>query len=406
MSEQRPGCPVCASVDLERTVERPQIPAMQNYVYRTADHARAAKIGRLGLAVCRECGFAFNGDFLPDLLDYDQGYDNSVPSSVMGEYYAALARHLNASYLHDQGLIVDVGCGKGTFLRTLTQLFPRVRGLGIDPSYEGPLEDVSGSLRFIREIFAEDQLTERPSLVICRHVLEHMNRPVVFLQSLYAAARAFPGVPFFVEVPDLNWIVQHQAFWDFCYEHCNYFTPTSLENAMYRAGFRTTRSRTAFGDQYIWLEAVAETAPADQPLQNDDGIRLVNRLQQYRQAEEARIERARGRLAELSRQQWKIVVWGMATKGILFSYLVDPQHRLIDHCIDVNRNKQGCFVPVTGHLIESPDVLPVEFADRLAIVVMNENYLNEIAATCRDRGLNPAFLNASGESLSVSARFD
>ncbi len=372
---------------------------MQNYVYRTADHARTARIGRLCLTVCRECGFAFNGDFSPELLDYDQGYDNSVPSSVMGEYYATLARYFNETYLHDEGLIVDVGCGKGTFLQTLSQLFPRVRGLGIDPSYEGPLQDASGSLRFIREIFAEDQLTERPSLVICRHVLEHMNRPVAFLQSLRVAAQAFPGVPFFVEVPDLNWIVQHQAFWDFCYEHCNYFTPASLTNAMSMAGFRTTRSRTAFGDQYIWLEAVAESTSADAPHQNDDGMKLVHRLQQYKQAEEARIEQARARLSELRRQQWKIAVWGMATKGILFSYLVDPQRGLIDYCVDVNRNKQGCFVPVTGHRIESPDVLPVEFAERLAIVVMNENYLKEIAATCRGRGLSPMFLNASGELL-------
>ena len=404
MDELRPHCPVCAGVDLERTVERPQIPAMQNYVFRTAEHARVAKVGRLCLAVCRGCGFAFNCEFEPALLDYDQGYDNSVPSSVMGDYYEVLAEYLNATYLHNEGLIVDVGCGKGTFLQTLCQRFPRVRGLGIDPSYEGPLRDSTADLRFIRDMFAESQLTELPSLVICRHVLEHMSRPVEFLQSLRAAAQVFPGVPFFVEVPDLNWIVQHQAFWDFCYEHCNYFTPTSLANALRIAGFRTTQSRTSFGDQYIWLEAVSETMSVGEPLLRDDGEQLVNRLQQYKQAEQVLIEQARGRLTQLKQQQWKIALWGMATKGVLFSCLVDPEHRLIDYCVDINRNKQGCFVPVTGHRIESPDVLPLEFANRLAIVVMNENYLKEIETTCRGRGLYPMFVSANGEPLLVAMR--
>ena len=404
MNEQCPGCPVCTSVDLERTVERSQIPAMQNYVYRTADHAHEAKIGQLVLTVCRECGFAFNGDFLPELLDYDQGYDNSVPSSVMGEYYATLSRHLNASYLHDEGLIVDVGCGKGTFLQTLTQLFPRVRGLGIDPSYEGPLRDASGSLRFIREIFAENQLTERPSLVICRHVLEHMFRPVDFLSSLHAASQAYPGVPFFVEVPDLGWIIQNHAFWDFCYEHCNYFTPGSLANAMSLAGFRTVQSRIAFGDQYIWLEATREATHHQLPFSASDALSLIHRVQQYAEAERNLIGQAQARLTQLKQEGWQIALWGMATKGVLFSNLVDPECTLFDHCIDINRNKQGCFVPVTGHLIESPDVLTPATVGRLAIVVMNTNYLAEVIATCHKCGLDPQFLNAAGEPLSSPAR--
>ena len=402
MNELRPGCPVCAGVDLERTVERPQIPAMQNYVFRTADHARAAKVGRLCLAVCRGCGFAFNSEFESALVDYDQGYDNGVPSSVMGDYYEALAEYLNATYLHDEGFVVDVGCGKGTFLQALCRKFPRIRGLGIDPSYEGPLQDATGSLRFIREKFAEDQLTERPSLVICRLVLGLINRPVEFLRSLRAAAQAFPGTPFFIEVPDLNWTIQHQAFWDFCYESCNYFTPTNLAYAMRVSGFRTIRSGMAFGDQYIWLEAVSETAAVDEPPRRDDGEKLVNQLRQYKQAEETLIEQARTRLTQLSQQQWKIALWGMATKGAQFSCLVDPQRRLFDHCIDINRNKQDCFVPVTGHRIESPDVLRLEGTDRLAIVVMNENYRKEIESTCHGFGLQPMFLNANGEPLLVA----
>lgn len=406
MDDGANSCRACSGRDLVATVARERLPAMQNYIYRSLDKALHANVGRLRLDVCRTCGFAFNALFDPALLDYDQGYDNTVPSQVMSQYYEELAADLHEKYLPQGGLLLDIGCGKGMFLETMSRLFPDTEGLGIDPAHEGPARDEARRLRYIRECFAAQHVDQRPNLVICRHVVEHMNPPVDFLRSLRLALQAYPGVPFFVEVPDLNWIIEHQSFWDFCYEHCNYFTPASLANAVQMAGFRTTRSRTAFGDQFIWLEAVGEATSVDEALPEGDGTNLIHRLQQYKQAEEARIEQARARISELRRQQWKIVVWGMSTKGILFSYLVDPQRHLIDYCVDVNRNKQDCYAPVTGHHIESPDVLPVEFADRLAIVVMNENYLKEIAATCHDRGLRPMFLNASGELLRNAGEFE
>jgi len=396
------ACPVCSGNDLTRTVERAQIPAMQNYVYRTREKALLAKSGQLRLDVCQRCGFAFNALFNPALLDYDEGYDNTVPSQVMSKYYEELATYLHEAYLPQGGLLVDIGCGKGTFLQTMCRLFPDTRGLGIDPSYEGPLQNETGSLRYIREMFSEDQLTDRPSLVICRHVMEHIHRPVEFLASLCSASKAYKDVPFFVEVPDLNWIIQNRAFWDYCYEHCNYFTPNSLSNAMTLAGFRTVRSRTAYGDQYIWMEATNTAAPAPPPFSSSDALELVHRVTKYTQGELQRIEQARACLTRLKNEGSKIVLWGMATKGILFAYLVDPQRTLLAQCVDINPNKQSCFVPVTGHAIESPEGLLPDSSCRIVVVVMNTNYLVEVAMTCQQRGLHPLFLSASGEVLSRS----
>ncbi len=403
MNDRANSCRVCSGHDLVPTVTRERLPAMQNYVYRSLDKAIRANVGQFRLDVCRTCGFAFNALFNPALLDYDQGYDNTVPSQVMSKYYEELAAYLHEKYLPQGGLLLDIGCGKGTFLETMSRLFPDTEGLGIDPAYEGPAQNEPQRLRYIRECFAAHHIDRRPNLVICRHVVEHMNPPVDFLRSLRAALQAYPGVPFFVEVPDLSWIVQNQSFWDFCYEHCNFFTPTSLANAMTLSGFRTVRSRTAFGDQYIWLEAVTETTIAPSLCSPGDALNLSLRLQQYADTERNLIEQARARLTQLKQDHWDIALWGMATKGILFSYLVDPERTLFDYCIDINPNKQGGFVPVTGHAIESPDALPSNSSSRLAVVVMNTNYLAEVVATCRTRGLDPLFLNAAGETLAGPA---
>ncbi len=392
-------CPVCDNRDPVRTVERAQLPAMQNYVYRTTQAAHAVQPGKFSLAVCERCGFGFNAEFDTELLTYDRGYDNSVPSAAMGAYYESLADYLNATYLHGDGLIVDVGCGKGTFLQTLCRKYPQVRGLGIDPSYEGSLEENDGQLRFIRDFFSADQFIEQPSLVICRHALEHIERPVAFLASLHAALKAFPNVPIFVEVPDLDWILRNEAFWDFCYEHCNYFTRESLRGTAERAGFHVNRVQTAFGDQYLWLEGALTTARVSKET-DYNGLGLVHKATQYVRRESSLVENARRQLAEFKRKNYRNVLWGMATKGTLFSYLVDPQGTLIDKRIDININKQGCYTPLVGQRIDSPTTLAEFRSESVAVVVMNENYSSEILTTCRTLGIEPTLVNAACQAIS------
>jgi hypothetical protein len=87
----------------------------------------------------------------------------------------------------------------------------------------------------------------------------------------------------------------------------------------------------------------------------------------------------------------------MATKGILFANLVDPEATLIDACIDVNERKQGAFVPVTGHRIDAPKSLRGT-SDPL-VIVMNPNYAGEIAETLRGLELDATLIDAHGAPL-------
>lgn len=398
MSDHSSPCPVCKNQPTVSTVKRHRLPAMQNYVYRSAELAHAVKPGQFALTICESCGFAFNGQFDPELLTYDEGYDNSVPSMAMANYYGSLADYFNKTYLHDEGFIVDVGCGKGTFLKALCEKYPNVRGLGIDPSYEGDLIENQGRLRFIRDFFAEGQLQEKPSLVICRHVLEHIPQPVEFLATIHEALRAFPDVPVFVEVPDLGWILKERAFWDYCYEHCNYFTPTSLATAATLAGMRIQQVRAAFGDQYMWLEARTSCLKASVDT-GTTGQRLISEAMQYVRQEDSLIENAREHLLELKRENYQIVLWGMATKGTLFSYLVDPKATLIDYRIDINPNKQGCYTPIVGHRIDAPSVLQAQSQKPTVVIVMNENYWREILSCCEALGVDPILINAACQTL-------
>lgn len=398
------ACYLCNQSRVFTSVIRENLITMQNYVYQNHQDARQAKIGQFELGICPDCGFAHNVKYESSLLSYDENYDNSVPSATFTNYYQEIATFLHQTYDLDNQLVIDVGCGKGSFLKVLTDLYPQVRGLGIDPSYEeiqltSKINKYS-NLQFIQDVFKQEYVTEQPALVICRHVLEHISQPTNFLKSIHSALSAFPNTPFFLEVPDLSWIIKNQAFWDFCYEHCNYFTINSLTNILGLSGFDVQETSKAFGDQYIWARGTTRNSCLDINQGNkDQSNKFSGEIKTYVDIENKLASGMSDRLRKLKKQNINIAVWGMATKGVIFVNLVDPLAQLINWCIDINMKKQNCFVPHTGHQISSPQILNQSKENDLVIIVMNPNYINEIKVMCHDLLLDPQFIDANGKDI-------
>ncbi|MBN1877086.1 MAG: methyltransferase domain-containing protein [Anaerolineae bacterium] len=393
-------CPICENPQMVMTVKREKLPAMQNYVFNKKKQAKNIPCGKFTLAVCPACGFACNIDFDPSLLRYDEGYDNSVSSNVMVHYYEEIAAYLHQKYASNGGLVIDIGCGKGTFLKMVTEMFPDLQGLGIDPSYEPDnMSEKNKRVRFIKDFFQEQYIPEKPALVICRHVLEHIQFPLFFLKSIERALKKFPGVPFFLEVPDLWWIIENGIFLDFCYEHCNYFTHDSIACTLEIAGFSTEMVQNAFEGQYLWCEAKTALSLEDTVGCKTTPSQLIDALTCYSKSENLQILETREKIQSLKNDGYTVAVWGMATKGVVFSYLIDPDDDLVDFCVDVNKTKQGCYVPVTGHRIESPDALCKASPKSLVVIVMNPAYLFEIKELCSNLNLKATFMDVKGEIL-------
>lgn len=355
-------CPVCAAADPHLSVRRAAIPVFQNIVYATVEAARAAPQAAFYLGTCRTCGFSYNAAFDERLVTYDENYDNHVASAAFDAYYRSVATMLIDRFGIVDGTVYDIGCGKGEFLRVLCALAPGVRGIGIDPSCT-PVVDGNFELR--RTVFDASVFDGDARLVLLRHVLEHIAEPVAFLAALRAA---MPDAPLYVEVPDLGWILGNHAFWDFCYEHCNYFTPATLGIALRRAGFAVADQQLAFGDQYQW--ALATPGRVDSRAVGDGTA--IAAIDDYASHEAAQVAALRRRIGVGG-----VALWGMATKGVLLATMLGDDVR---GGIDMNPAKQGGFAAGTGVAIHGPEWLAVMPAGT-QILAMNPNYLDEIRAT-------------------------
>lgn len=375
-------CPVCEHAQLKPFLQRSQVPVHQNLVVTSQDAARTVTRGELDLVICEACGFVFNQAFDLSRLSYGEDYDNTQSCSA---YFDAYLDGLVQDMVERQGVrnctIVEVGCGKGHFLKKLVS-YPGAnnRGFGFDPSYVGPLTDLNGRLQFRTCYYDQSCADIAADVVVCRHVIEHVPEPLEILRSVRAALASSPKARVFFETPCVEWILRHRVIWDFFYEHCSLFTADSLGLAFRRTGFSVERVEHIFGGQYLWLEArvadVDETLPA---------TRETVQLAMAYAADEQKLREAwLARLRDLG-QSGKVALWGAGAKGATFANLVDPDCALIDCVVDLNPNKQGRFIPGTGHPIVAPADLPIRGVCNA--VLMNSNYRQENLQILAEAGI-------------------
>jgi len=388
-------CPVCRSEKITNFLSRELVPVYQNMVFESQELAVGANRGNLRLACCEECGFIFNQSFELASLDYKEGYDSDQHHSPSSKkYMEQLSRYLIFEKGVKNSRIVEVGCGQGYFLRQLLELEDVGNcGYGFDPTYTGPLMELDGRLRFEKRNYDSKCSNIPTDVVICRHVIEHLPEPLVLLESIKQALVNSPKALVFFETPCVKWIMENQVFWDLFYEHCSYFTAESLTTAFEVSGFQVNAVKYVFGEQYLWLEAtMLENKPrVTQKGGTEDILHSVHQFSEserkYKQAWEIKIQ-------ELASKE-RIAIWGGAAKGVTFANLIDPSRQWISCVVDINPNKQGNYIPGTGHPIVSHQEL--EKLEITCAIVMNPNYFEEIESLLRSMNLSIRLLNAGHE---------
>lgn len=332
------------------------LPVFQNKMYNTQDEALNCPVGEICLVQDERTGLIFNAAFDPNLLEYDQDYQNEQAHSTVFQKHledvkAIIDRHFKTRKA------VEVGCGKGYFLEYLNQRGYRITG--VDPAYEGNNSDV------IKACF-DQSLGIASENIILRHVLEHMQDPFAFLSAI-AVANGGNG-KIYIEVPCFDWICDHKAWFDIFYEHVNYFRLSDfgrMFKTIYEAGH-------VFGGQYLYV--VGDLASLQIPT-----------------AETAdRFEFPTDFLAGIDRFAVKSgnkrrAVWGGASKGVIFTLMMQRMGLNVDYLIDINPAKQGKFVGVSGLRVASPEEAMSTLEDADDIFVMNSNYLDEIITMSGNR---------------------
>lgn len=352
---------------------------------RTA--ALEAPKGAIRLGYCPACGMIYNLLFDPLGMQYEAGYDNSLHFSAHFQSYAqALAADLIHRYQLYGKHIIEIGCGQGEFLSLLCEAGSNT-GVGFDPSYTGPTHPPGGSERvsIISDVYSEQYASLATDFMCCQQVLEHLAQPRDFLNTIRRCLGNRLQVPFFIEVPDVRYILHHLSVWDLIYEHCSYFSAPTLRHLLATCGFEPREMYGTYEGQFLCVEAIAATPAGTAPPARAGELEALSReVMAFAARYHERIDAWQRRLAQFNPTGTRAVVWGAGARGMSFMSMVRRAEQ-IGYIVDINPRKQGMYLAGSGHQIVSPQFLQT-YQPHL-VIVMNPVYVKEIEHTIEALGL-------------------
>jgi hypothetical protein len=364
---------------LTEVLHWPSIPVNAALFPASRADSLAIPRGSFRLTVCETCGFLFNADHDDAAAEYSA---RCIETQAHSAHHRAFAEALARGWVERHGLrdarVVEVGCGHDAdFLRIL--LAEGVaHGTCIDPACS--LTDTN-RLTVLPERFSARHAGLAGRALVCRHTLEHIAGTHAFLADVRLWASENSGAATLFEVPDAGRIMDQGAFWDVYYEHCSYFTDTTLATAFRAAGLEPTRIEHVYGDQYLVLEAVPGERAAPDP---DAAAPVVRAALDFGRAAETRIRQAARSLEQLH-DDGPVVLWQAGGKALSLLTLTGAE-ALVPGVVDANPAKRGCFLPGSEVEILAPEDL-MALRPR-HVVVMNEVYLDEIATTLSQLGVD------------------
>ena len=382
------SCPACDAPRVNSFYKVANVPVNSCVLMRSPAEAISYPRGKIDLCFCGRCGFIFNRAFDQRLIEYSERYEETQGfSDTFNAFHKALAERLIERYdLHGKN-VIEIGCGKGEFLTMLCEL-GKNRGTGFDPSYVADRSRAPKSNRvtFVTDFYSESYADRQADFICCKMTLEHIPAVEKFISLMRRAAEHNPHAVVFFQVPEVTLILEQIGFWDIYYEHCSYFTPTSLRDLFGRCGFDVKDVWVDYGDQYLMIEAIrsdksAATAPRESEIQA-----MAEKVDRFAETVTPLLAAWKNRLDDWAQQGTKVVLWGSGSKAVSFLTTLGITDEL-QFVVDINPHRQGMFMPGTGHAIVSPDFLASYKPDR--VIIMNPIYREEIAKMLGERGLEP-----------------
>jgi len=373
------ACPACGSNAVSIFYDLRGIPTNSCLLFWDRNDAVNCDVGDLSLGFCETCGYIYNTLFVPAATEYSEYYEETQGfSPTFSAFHAKLAQELIDKYDLTGKTVLEVGCGKGEFLLLLSQL-GAIHGTGIDPSaIPDRIKGVNGAERvmLIPEYFSEDLDSSHVDFIACKMTLEHISDPEIFLNKIRKSLGPDSEAIVFFQIPEAYRILKTCAFEDIFYEHCAYFTPGSLTRLFTECGYSVLEVSRTYGDQYLTIECKpGEHQARKKSADHTDMAELLSLVNTFKARADERQSYWESTITSTHEAGQKIVIWGSGSKAVSFLTTLRTG-QLIDCVVDINPNKAGSFMPLTGQKIVAPEAL-LERRPNL-VIVMNRIYENEI----------------------------
>lgn len=168
---------------------------------------------------------------------YFDGYYDWLEFSDQSVREAAEAAYLpDTKTFADKPALLDIGCGAGTFARTMM-----ARGwsvTGVEPFCPIEISDFPVHRKFLTEI---ETLTGNFEAVTAWAVLEHVTDPMAYFSKISAALK--PSGTFVFLVTNFGSLSSKRLFQEDVPRHCHFFTKATVEHYLDKVGLDLVSAR-------------------------------------------------------------------------------------------------------------------------------------------------------------------
>ena len=302
----------------------------------------------LDFVSCLRCGHIFNHSFDYSKVPYQENPNRMFNDSAVWKQYIQDISQKIAALLPENPTVVEIGCGDGSFLKTLKGHVGKGRFLGFDPN--GSANSDEQDIEFYKSLFDPDEHVKEftPDIVICRHVVEHLTTPLELFQPLADNLRTLSKKSYlFIEVPCVDNAVASNRTSDYFYEHFSNFTKHSFTTFINNISNDKIEVETAYTDEVVY--GIVELCPRENSFQEN--------AERFVAHQEAMKEQIRNQLSDFESAGKKVAVWGGTGKSAAFMNYHKLAKERFPFVVDSDPLKYDYHVPGMGQLIRPPQFL-------------------------------------------------
>lgn len=311
----------------------------------------------LNLCQCKKCGLV-QFDCLP-VNYYKDVIRSGGYSTTMVELRRKQYRHLIDAYGLKEKKFIEVGCGQGEFLSVLSEF--DVEAFGIENKENLVQLAKEKGLHVENSFMLEDntKLNGAPfDVFLSFNFLEHQPDPNGMLQGIYNNLTE-EGMGL-VTVPSLEYILEHNGYYELLRDHLAYYTFETLEFLLNKNGFDVLEKEIVNRDTLSVIVRKRKKLNVECLKESYDFI--CREINQY--------------IDTLNQKGKSVAVWGASHQGFTLASTAKLGKK-IKYIIDSAPFKQGKFAPGSHIPIISPDDARSNLTD--AIIIMAPGYTDEIA---------------------------
>lgn len=360
----------------------------------------------LTLCQCPSCGLV---QFDTEPVDYYRdviraGGGTRTMTRLRHEEYARLLTAMQEHHIHGRR-IVEVGCGRGEFLRMWQNLAEDPEGAAAlardqarDPLSGQPnaaplhlvglehkpslVEEANASADKkyrVYEGFATGDVRypEGPfDAFVQFNFLEHQPDPCDMLRNIGRNLK--PQALGLITVPSFEYILRYNGYYELLRDHIANYTEFTLQKLLQDCGFELLSMDLVNRDT---IEAIVRKADPDELSELHYSGRLID-VSALRDSYDRLSASVNAHIDHLSESHRTMAIWGASHQGFTLAATTKLGGR-VEYIIDSAPFKQGRFSPASHIPIVAPDYAAAHPVDEILIVA--PGYTDEIAGIIRER---------------------